>query len=73
LDALYSSSNEAISQAMLIFGTADPEVAVLSPEGEIIWAPRTSHRPTTYLRSGAMAAPGSTASLRDSFCESAGD
>jgi hypothetical protein len=63
LDALYSSSNEAVAQAMLIFGTADPDVAVLAPGGEIVWASpaarasQTCHAPLAGNKTGAMPGP----------------
>jgi hypothetical protein len=60
LDALYSSSNDAVAQGMLIFGTAGAEVCVLGPGGDVVWTAAAGHRHAPF-RPGAFPGPGAAA------------
>ena len=73
LDALYSSSNEAVAQAMLVFGTAGAEVCVLTPTGEVIWTAPGAHRGSaTFTGALADASGFQGGAARDALAESSG-
>jgi hypothetical protein len=50
LPALFSSSQEAINQAILVFGDKGVSVHVLSPEGEICWPASSGRRDRLAVR-----------------------